>query len=273
MFGFLIRKTFYDMWDNFLPILLMNLGFLAIFGAIYGASMGLLALLPVLFPVNNMFIAFGSMMLLMLVGSVLYSLYAGVIACLVRDIADISKPDASKIGTYIKETWKPSLLFGVIQGVLLGLIVNAGIYYLPEGGSNFYFYLLFFFILWVYILWLIASQYFYPLQSRFNKKLRKNIRKMFILFFDNTAFTLFAVTLVALLIMGISLITLFLIPGLATLQLFYAVVLKIRVMKYDYLEENPQANRKKIPWNSLLVEEREKTGKRGLRSFIFPWKD
>ena len=30
MFGFLIKKAFFDLWDNFLPAILVNLGFIAV---------------------------------------------------------------------------------------------------------------------------------------------------------------------------------------------------------------------------------------------------
>jgi hypothetical protein len=36
---------------------------------------------------------------------------------------------------------------------------------------------------------------------------------------------------------------------------------------------HPDADRRHIPWEELLAEDREKTGTRSLRSFIFPWKD
>jgi len=48
---------------------------------------------------------------------------------------------------------------------------------------------------------------------------------------------------------------------------------RLRLLKYDWLEAHPDANRKKIPWDELLIEEREKTGTRTLKNLIFPWKD
>ena len=43
--------------------------------------------------------------------------------------------------------------------------------------------------------------------------------------------------------------------------------------KYDWLEANPEANRKKIPWDALLMDDKERVGKRTLRGMIFPWKE
>ena len=49
--------------------------------------------------------------------------------------------------------------------------------------------------------------------------------------------------------------------------------MKLRLYKYDYLEENPDAKRNDIPWDALLIDERERVGKRTLRGMIFPWKE
>ena len=50
-----------------------------------------------------------------------------------------------------------------------------------------------------------------------------------------------------------------------------------RLYKYDYLEEHPELTTKKerrhIPWEELIYEDRETLGPRKLKSFIFPWKD
>jgi hypothetical protein len=62
-----------------------------------------------------------------------------------------------------------------------------------------------------------------------------------------------------------------LLPGPGGLLLFLDEALRIRLLKYDWLEANP--GRKKIPWNTLLEDDREKTGSRSIKGLIFPWKD
>jgi len=64
-----------------------------------------------------------------------------------------------------------------------------------------------------------------------------------------------------------------LLPGLAGLALGSDVALKLRLHKYDWLEAHPDANRRKIPWDDLLEEDRELVGKRTFRGMFFPWKD
>ena len=65
----------------------------------------------------------------------------------------------------------------------------------------------------------------------------------------------------------------FLVPGVATILLFYQVAFKLRLYKYDYLETHPNARPKDIPWADLLYTDRERVGPRSLRGMIFPWKD
>jgi len=56
-------------------------------------------------------------------------------------------------------------------------------------------------------------------------------------------------------------------------MIWHQAALKLRLKKYDYLEENPEANRKQIPWDALLIDERNKVGPRTFKGMIFPWKD
>ncbi|MDR0683993.1 MAG: hypothetical protein LBF83_02555, partial [Spirochaetaceae bacterium] len=103
-------------------------------------------------------------------------------------------------------------------------------------------------------------------------KLTKIIKKSFIIFFDNPGLCIFAF-FHNLALLALSVLLAFLIPGPAGILLFLDEALRLRLLKYDWLEENPDADRRKIPWESLLIEEREKTGSRSFKSFIFPWKD
>jgi hypothetical protein len=80
-----------------------------------------------------------------------------------------------------------------------------------------------------------------------------------------------------LIVMAISLLTAFLVPGPGGLALWMDEAVRLRLMKYDYLEENPPEagtrKRAKIPWDALLIDDRERTGSRTIKNLIFPWKD
>ena len=69
----------------------------------------------------------------------------------------------------------------------------------------------------------------------------------------------------------------FLIPGLAGIALAQTNAFRLRLYKYDWLEQHtdltPKEARKHIPGGELIAEDRETLGPRSFKSFIFPWKD
>jgi hypothetical protein len=79
-------------------------------------------------------------------------------------------------------------------------------------------------------------------------------------------------------VLVLSMFLAFLFPGPGGILLFLDEALRLRLLKYDWLEANPaadpaQARKRKIPWDEILIDERERTGTRSFKSFIFPWKD
>jgi uncharacterized membrane protein YesL len=117
----------------------------------------------------------------------------------------------------------------------------------------------------------LALQFFFPVQSRLDKKFGKILKKMFLLFLDNPLFSV-GLLVGAVATLALSAFTALLLPGIASILLWWNVALKLRIYKYDYLEKHPDA-RRNIPWDALLVEDRERVGKRTLKGMIFPWKE
>jgi hypothetical protein len=127
-------------------------------------------------------------------------------------------------------------------------------------------------IFWTVVVSGLAFQFFFAVRSRLDTSLPKIIKKCYLIFFDNPMFCIF--TLFGNIVnLVLSVFLVFLFPGPAGVLLFIDEALRLRLLKYDWLEANPGANRKQIPWDALLIDEREKTGTRSLKSFIFPWKD
>ena len=115
-------------------------------------------------------------------------------------------------------------------------------------------------------------QYYFPIMVQLDKKPRKILRKMFIVFFDNPGFSFFLL-IFSVIVFALSGFTAFLLFGPGGIILLGQVAFKLRLYKYDYLEENPEANRRKIPWQTLIYEDSELVGTRTLKGLIFPWKD
>jgi hypothetical protein len=256
MFGFLIKKAFFDMWDNLIRVVILNLGFILIFAVLVYFPL-LFQSIPVLFYIS------------LAVGMSLLFVYSGMISVMVSKIADYAKPEFRDTLGYLKETYPTSLLFALVNLALVFLFSVA----FPVYGQirSFVGPLASSFLFWILVFWVLAVQYFFPVQSRLDKKFGKILKKMFLIFLDNPLFSV-GLLIGAAATLAISVFTALLLPGIASILLWWNVALKLRVYKYDYLEEHP-GDRKNIPWDALLVEDRERVGKRTLKGMIFPWKE
>jgi uncharacterized membrane protein YesL len=208
-------------------------------------------------------------LVLLLIGIAALAILCGVTSRMTSDIADYMQPGFAEFFGYVKESWVNSLLGTALLAAYLFVVSVAFPFYAGKGVVG---WLALGLLFWVTVAALLAAQYFFPIQSRLDRKFRKIVRKSFLLLFDNTIFT-FGLLAVALILFVASAFTAFLLPGIATVFLWWSTALKLRLYKYDWLEQNPGANRKKVPWDALLIDDRERVGKRTLKGMIFPWKE
>ncbi len=262
MFGFYVKKAFFDMWDNLFRIIILNLGYIGI--------IGIAVLVPYLGQYATFLPQSVAFFIVLFIAIALVSVYSGAASCITAEIADYQEPGFKSFIPYLKETYKPSLLFAFANTVVAFLLSLAMPFYLSL--KSLLGPLAFAFLFWLTVIWAISIQFFFPLQSRFDKSFKKNIKKIFLVFFDNTIFSI-GVFIGTIVIFVASTFTAFMLPGLATILLWANVGLKLRLYKYDYLEAHPDANRKKVPWDALLVDDEERVGKRTLKGMIFPWKE
>lgn len=258
MFGFLIKKAFFDLWDNFLPAILINLGFIALLA------------LPVTLPASLAPLSTLLALAVMIAGALLAVVYTGAAFELSRRITDFQSLEWSMVLPALRSAWKPALLVGTI-GLVHGFLLSVALpVYTSFNNALGLFALALLF--WMSVLWWITVPWFFPVVQRLNARPGTALKKSFILTFDNTGLTV-GLVIGALLIVLLSFLTAFLLPGIAGLAIWYQTALRLRMYKYDYLDQHPDANRKEIPWDALLLDDRERVGKRSLRGMIFPWKD
>jgi len=263
MIGFLIKKTFYDVWDNMFRIVLLNLGFIV--------SLTIPVIIPGYIPIPLLALAVA------VIGVLWCFVYLAAIALSVKAVSDYAVFGFADFIANLKAGWPAGVILGLVA-LFFFLVLRIIIpFYLDM--NSLVGLLLAALIFWTLILALIAFQFFFAIRARLDTKPIKIIKKCFIIFFDNPGFSIFSllytiVTLVASLIFAL------LLPGPAGLLLFLDEGLRLRLLKYDWLEtiskeeaSPPATRRRSIPWDALLIEEREKTGTRTLRNFIFPWKD
>jgi len=263
MIGFLIKKTFFDLWDNMYRIVLLNLGFIA--------SLTIPVIIPGYIPIPILSIAVA------VIGGVWCFVYLAAVALSVKAISDYGFFGFADFIANLKAGWPAGMILALASFILF-LITRIIIpFYLDM--NSLVGLLLAAVVFWSLILALVSFQFFFAIRARLDTKPIKIIKKCFIIFFDNPGFSIFSL-LYTLVTLAVSLIFALLLPGPAGLLLFLDEGLRLRLLKYDWLEAVAKEDtspgsprRRSIPWDALLIEEREKTGTRTLRNLIFPWKD
>jgi hypothetical protein len=256
MLSFLIKKTFFDMWDNLLAMFLINTGFVILVCGFF--------ILPSQFGFPAVVLPF-----YIVAGVMVMNFYAGAVYRFTLDISDYKKGGLPQFLRYLVQSWKESLISSLLTVVLLAVALYALPYYLYADSPVFL--IAGALTFWVWFTVFLATLFFFPTSFRLKKRVFKNLRSCFFFVFGNTPFSFFSL-FIALVTLALSAITFFLIIGPATVILWINVCYKIRLYKYEYLEAHPGANKKHIPWDELIALDQTKVGKRTLRGMIFPWK-
>lgn len=258
MVWFTVKKAFFDFWDNLFKTIILNLGYIFLLS------------IPVFLPYWLYGIHVSASIAAFAAGVLLIFVYTGAASLVARDISDYGNPGFREFFGYLKESWGTSIIFGLIVIAHMGILMVAFPVYAAM--KNLFGIAAMVFIFWFSVIWALSCQYYFPIRSRIDRNPLKIVKKCFLLFFDNTAFTIF-LAFGTVVILVLSSFTAFLLPGFAAVLIWLQAGFKLRLLKYDHFEKNPEADRGKIPWDALLVEEEERVGKRTLKGMIFPWKE
>ncbi|ULQ59837.1 hypothetical protein K7I13_00290 [Brucepastera parasyntrophica] len=258
MIGFFIKKAFYDGWDHLLSIFVLNLLSLAVIvGGIF--LTGLVQ--------DNILAVTGILVLIVIILSVIMMATSIVMA----GVADYKSFSVRDFFTALKNTWMHGVLYGILLCVLY-FIFSTGIrYYLAAGGV--FGYACAGGLFWIAFAVILSLQWFLPVRSQLDTRFFKCLKKSFIICLDNIGFSVFMFFYsIVLLLFSFMLITF-----LAGLVLAQNEAFKLRMYKYDWLEQQDSEEfsklRKSVPWSELIAEDMEIVGTRSLRNLIFPWKD
>lgn len=258
MFGFLIKKSFFDLWDNFLPAILLNLGFI------------LVLIIPIVLPPTVSVLGAAASVTLFFAGIITTFIYIGGASGLATEVVNYESLEWSSFFRPLRENLVVSAVLATLVILHILLLSVAVPIYSTMGNYLGLFALAILF--WMSVIWWLSIQYVIPVRCRIAAHPVAVFKKAFILMLDNVLFSI-VLALGALVIVLLSFFTAFLIPGIAGVVIWYQAALKLRLYKYDYLEQNPDATARRIPWDDLLYDDRERVGKRTLRGMIFPWKE
>ncbi len=254
MKGFFIKKAFFDGWDNLIAICLINIAYLGLIYLGFIVFMGVPSLSALAIPV-----------LLLVI-----SIFMGASASAVHNYSDYKGDTWSALRYGLVRNIRHSLFFALLLILAVLNIILIIPFYLSYG--NAFGILISVVLLWIELILLLCLPYYFPLMNHLPAdRPLKTAKKCFIIVGDNFGFTIFFF-LYNIVCAAMSVFTMGIIPGITGMQLAAEDAIRLMMMKYDYLEENPDADRKHIPWEDILYDEKEKVGPRSLKNMIFPWK-
>lgn len=258
MIGFLIKKAFFDAWDNLIGLVVSNLGFLFVLlvfslGMQYGGTSSLLAILVLLASV------------------VLFSFHSVGIANITLNYSDYKRVGFAGYKEGIKLFTTHAIFLSFINVLLIILATIVMPFYLNLG--NYIGLFLGVITFWILMTVLLALQYYLPLMSRFTgDKPMKTFKKCFIMAIGNLGTTIFLAVYNIIQIV-LTVVTAGLLFSYTGITLANQVAFKLLLLKLDWLEKHPEENIKHVNWEDILYEERENVGHRSIKNMIFPWKD
>lgn len=257
MIGFLIKKGFFDLWDNMLFVVLMNIGFVVPLALIYLSAVA--ADYSVLLSV-----------IIMVVALLAFSMYSLGVNAVTFGYSRYKKGGFAAF----KEAFRfhighAFLHFGICLAIGFVIMFGMPFYFALDSYFGLIMGMLLF---WIIVAVLLALQYFFPLCFHMEADgALKTLKKCFLVVSDNFGTTMFLL-LRTVIDMALTILTASLIPGLGGISLSRMDTVRLIMKKYDFLEANPEATRKDVNWEDLLYEERQLVGPRSLKSMIFPWK-
>ena len=254
MKGFL---AFFDGWDNLIGMVLLNIVYIAIF-FLFVSSFALVEYGPLPF--------FLAILALLFVTAV----FSGAVSNVAYGYSDYRRDTWNDLKAGFSRYFRHSMLMFLIYVVLALLTLFIIPFYM--GNFGIIGAVISVILIWLVIFSVMALPYYFALSSYLpGDRPLKTLKKCFIIMGDNMGFSIFFL-LYNIVCVALTLFTVGLIPGAAGMNLASHDAVRLLMMKYDYLEENPDADRKHLPWTDILFDEEEKVGPRSFKNMIFPWK-
>ena len=272
MYGFLFKKNFCDGWDNLFSVVVTNVLFLV-------SMVGIILLSS--FVTSKLGDNTTDTVFYLIQSGILF---LGIFIFNIFDFAygELSQKIANFEGIHFYDFFKR--IPGVLLDAFLFSILIIVIIFISAYSLNFYIIqqqsLLSLFVgallFWIDIFIALSLQWFIPIRNTFHNKFFKCLKKCFIITMDNTGFSII-MGIYHLLLLALSILPIGFFPSIAGISISKHNAFRLRMYKYDYLEVHPELKtmkeRRKIPWEELIYEDREALGPRKFRSFLFPWKE
>lgn len=260
MIWFFIKKNFWDGWENIGNLVvpnLMTLGVLALMfvGYLFGFSFNPISLLL--------------MYIMVILGIACIIVFESAFADNAKEIADFGTAKYSGYFSQIGKAFKENFKFGLMTGFLVVSAVTGVPLYIHM--DSFYGVALGMVLMLFVCIVMLAFQWYIPLRSLLNMAPKKALKKCFVVLFDNFAFSIF-MEFYCIVLLVMSIVCLTTMPGACGILLARTNALRLRLLKYDWLDQHPeqkaQGVRKNIPWSALIQEDKRLLGNKGFKDLF-----
>lgn len=258
MLGFFLKKSFFDGFDNFWKLVVLNIIF------------GLFIVLGVFLPLHVFSGNFNILLISFLFVSFFLSLYSfGANYFLFKwscyeqgSLKDCLRNYKGKFKLIVIHTILSYSIFLVIPlsqylyisgGKLLGLFATLLLFDLE-------------------IVFFMIHQYFYPVCFYYDSDGASVLKRCLAIAVDNFGYS-FLLILRTVIDFAITVLSFSTVPGICGIGLARMDMVRFLTRRYQYIEANNGISKKDADWKLILANDLESTGKRTFRNMIFPWKD
>lgn len=246
MYKTLIKKSFFDGWDNILFLFLSNIVFAALIFAFFALQ-------------QTYFVY-----LVFLVFSIHF--------CGVNGAAfNITHEQKSCFKGYLSSIKKVGhwVLFYFVFSICFLLIFSITPIYMGQG--DIIWYSIGFFVFFAALIVALNLFFYFPLAlSLKNDKPLKTLKKCFLVFFDNFIFSVYCI-LKDICDLTISILTAFLMPGISGVAVTHNNAVLFFMLRYDWMEEK-KVGKHDVSSDMYLKPLQENLKNRNLGTLFFPWK-
>lgn len=258
MVGFFLKKSFFDGFDNFWKLVVLNVLF------------GILTVSGVFLPLHFFAGNYNLILISLFMTAFLFSLYSYGANYFLFKWSCYEQGNLRNCLKSYKGKFKIILVHAVLSYTAFCVIPLSQYLYLSAGKIIGLFITLLLFDFEVIIL--SVTQFFYPVSFYYDSDEASLLKRSLAIAFDNFGYSMLLV-LKSILDFIITVFTFSIIPGICGIGLARMDMVRLLTRRYQYLEANEGVTKKDADWKQILAEDITSTGTRTFRNMFFPWKD
>ncbi len=256
MMRILIKKTILDIYENLIPIVILNIGFICF------VLVGLFIPRVLSFHIVSQLSGF-------LIMTQIINIYLGFAYNLMGEYVKRKNTSINIKKIIYKSLYSGFTFGGLVFLCILSFTIAVSFYSSALGILGLPFLVL---VLCVSVLFLFGLQYYYAYCYRLDYSCKKAGIHSIILFFKEPSISIIIAILI-LVILTLSLLTGLIFPGIASICILHHNTLEFLRRKQKYITRQEHKTNSQIPWTALFPDVLEELNHCTIRNILWPWKE